>query len=186
MGFHTFPIERADKLDDPARFRFCSREELLELLDPSATDSILDLGSGTGFFSAEVAPFIGQLYAIDVQPAMHYRHRENGVPSNTHLVTAAISALPLEDNSLNGAFSIMTHHEYATAESMAEIERVIRPGGRFVLIDWSRTGDGNDGPPVEERYSPKTIVDQLQNAGFDITTVRERPETVAVCAIVVE
>lgn len=49
MGFHTFPIERADKLEDPSRYRFCSREELLEMLATEAEDVVADLGSGTGF-----------------------------------------------------------------------------------------------------------------------------------------
>ncbi len=78
MGFHTFPTDRADKLEDPSRYRFCSREELLEMLDLESDFVVADLGSGTGFYSREVAPFAETLYAVDVQEEMHEYHREVG------------------------------------------------------------------------------------------------------------
>ena len=76
MGYHTFPLENADALEEPARFRFCSREELLALIDPSPAAVVADLGSGTGFYTDEVAPFVEHCYAVDVQTGMHDRYRE--------------------------------------------------------------------------------------------------------------
>lgn len=182
MGFHTFPVERADALDDPVRYRFCSREELLELLDPAPTDRVADLGSGTGFFSFEVAPFVGTLIAIDLQAAMHQRFREKGIPRNTHLLTGGISRLPLDDDVLDLAFSVDTHHEYFSEDAMDELARSIRPGGRLVTIDWSATGTGEEGPPLEERFGPKDIIGQLESAGFEVLVRRERLETFAIVA----
>lgn len=180
MGFHTFPIDRADALEDPSRYRFCSREELLELLHPEPTDIVADLGSGTGFYTADVAPFVGTLYAVDIQEAMHDRHRDGGVPENVKMVTASVSSLPFEDDELDAAFSVMTHHEYADAETMQELARVIRPGGRLVTIDWSASGSGDDGPSLDERFAPETVRDHVENAGFSIDAFRTRPETMAV------
>ncbi len=182
MGYHTFPIERADALEDPARYRFCSREELVELLTPNGRDRVVDLGSGTGFFARQVAPFVGSLVAIDLQAAMHRRFVRAGRPSNTRLVTAAAHALPLVSNSVDRAFSVDTHHEYYSPEAMGEIARVLRPGGRLVTVDWSRAGTGEEGPPVNERYGPDEIVDQLHAADFEIIERRVRPETVAIAA----
>ena len=184
MGFHTFPIERADALDDPSRYRYCSREELLEMLNPATNAAILDLGSGTGFYTSDVAPFVGDLYAVDMQPEMHDRHLKQRVVPNVFLVTAAITQLPFGDDSLDGAFSTMTHHEYGASESMEEIARVLRPGSRLVTIDWSALGSGEDGPPLDERFEPSEIVAQLERAGFTIDDVRTRPETVAICATI--
>lgn len=182
MGFHTFPAERAAALDDPVRYRFCSREELLELLDPSPGDRAMELGSGTGFFATEVAPFVGTLYGLDLQPAMHRHFREKAIARHVHLLTAHGDALPLARNVIDRAFSVDTHHEYYSAAAMAELARVIRPGGRMITIDWSRDGAGKEGPPIEERYGPEDIVAQLTEAGFDILERRERPETVAISA----
>ena len=182
MGFHTFPIERADALEDPSRYRFCSREELLEMLEPATDDVVADLGSGTGFYSRDVAPFVDTLYAVDVQAAMHDRHREEGVSASVELVTAGIGSLPFDDGELDGAFSTMTHHEYATDETLAELARVIRTGGRLVTVDWSVTGNGEDGPPVDERFGPDEVASQLEDAGFSLERVHDRPETLAVVA----
>ncbi|SFC09181.1 Methyltransferase domain-containing protein [Halobiforma haloterrestris] len=180
MGFHTFPVDRADALEDPSRYRFCSREELLEMLDPEADDVVADLGSGTGFYSRDVAPFVGTLYAVDVQEEMHEYHREAGLAENVELVAAGVATLPFDDDELDGAFSTMTHHEYADDETLAELARAIRPGGRLVTVDWSATGDGEDGPPVEERFGPDEVVAQLERAGFTVERVHDRPETLAV------
>ncbi len=186
MGFHTFPTERADNLEDVARFRFCSREELVSLLDVDADAVVADLGSGTGFYTREVAPFVGTLYAVDLQPEMHDHHREHGVDDNVELLTSGIDSLPFEDDELDGAFSTMTHHEYATDEALAELARVIGPGGRLVTVDWSADGDGTDGPAVDERFTTAEVSDQLEAAGFEIVDAHVRPETMVVVARVAE
>ncbi|WP_394328203.1 hypothetical protein [Natronorubrum texcoconense] len=65
-------------------------------------------------------------------------------------------------------FPTMTHHEYADAEALAELARVVRPDGRLVTVDWSATGDGEDGPPVDERFGPEEVASQLERAGFTV------------------
>ncbi|TYL36666.1 SAM-dependent methyltransferase [Natronococcus pandeyae] len=183
MGFHTYPIERADALEDPSRYRYCSREELLEMLVPTADDVVADLGSGTGFYTDDVAPFVDAIYAVDVQSAMHDRYRQKGAPSNVEFVTTEVSSLPFDDDHLDGAFSTMTHHEYAADDSFAELARVIRPDGRLATVDWSADGAGEDGPPVDERFSLEDAVAQLEAAGFTIEAARDRPETFAIVAV---
>ncbi|MDQ2052863.1 class I SAM-dependent methyltransferase [Natronolimnohabitans sp. A-GB9] len=182
MGFHTFPTDRADALEDPSRYRFCSREELVEMLALESDDVVADLGSGTGFYSREVAPFVETLYAVDVQEEMHERHREEGVSESVELVAAGVGSLPFADDELDAAFSIMTHHEYADDETMAELARVIRPGGRLVTVDWSATGSGEDGPSVDERFGPDDVTNHLEAADFTVERVHDRPETLAVVA----
>lgn len=182
MGFHTYPVDRADALEDPSRYRFCSREELLAMLDPSPDHIVADLGSGTGFYTRDIAPFVGRIYAVDVQEAMHDRHREEGVASNVDLLATGVGSLPLDTDHLDAAVSTMTHHEYATAETLSELARVVRSGGRVVTVDWSATGDGEDGPPLDERFGPDEVVSQFREAGFTLETVQNRPETLAVVA----
>ncbi|RQH02546.1 class I SAM-dependent methyltransferase [Natrarchaeobius oligotrophus] len=182
MGFHTFPVERADSLEDPARYRFCSREELLEMLAVDGDDVVADLGSGTGFYSRDVAPVVDTLYAVDIQEEMHDRHREVGVPDNVELIAADVSSLPFDDGELDGAFSTMTHHEYVDDEAMVELARVIRPGGRLVTVDWSADGAGDDGPSMDERFSSADVTAHLERADFAVDRVHDRPETLAVVA----
>ncbi|USZ69970.1 class I SAM-dependent methyltransferase (plasmid) [Halorussus salilacus] len=177
MGFHTFDADRAEKLEDQSRYRYLSREELVAGLDPDTSDAIADLGSGTGFYTDDVAPFAGEVRAVDVQAEMHEVYREKGVPENVALVTADVADLPFADGELDAAFSTMTFHEFASPESLAEVARVLRSGGRFVVADWTAAGDGESGPPLDERYDRERAVELLDEAGFDVVRADERPET---------
>jgi ubiquinone/menaquinone biosynthesis C-methylase UbiE len=182
MGFHTFDVDRAANLEDPERFRYCSREELLAGLDPTGDDRVADLGSGTGFYTRELAPFVGTVEAVDVQVEMHELFREHGVPGNVSLVTADVADLPFADDALDGAASTMTFHEFATTDSLAELHRVLAPDARLVLVDWSASGQGEDGPPVAERYDAADAESMLADAGFSVREATDRPETLFVVA----
>jgi ubiquinone/menaquinone biosynthesis C-methylase UbiE len=194
MGFHTYPVDRADALEDPGRYRYCSREELVGMLEPTADGLVADLGSGTGFYADDVAPFVDTLYAVDVQTAMHDRYREKGVPDAVEFVTGEISSLPFDDDQLDGAYSTMTYHEFAPTGgddaaseegndgALAELARVLRPDGRLVTVDWSADGAGDAGPPLEERFGLAEARRQLEAAGFTIEVACDRPETIAIVA----
>lgn len=177
MGFHTFDAAEADRLEDPTRFRFCSREELLQWLPTGDETRLLEIGSGTGFYTDEVAPFAGHVTALDLQPAMHERYRERGLPQNVSPVTGEAAQLPFADGSFDGAFSTMTFHESASSVSIAELYRVLADGGRCVVVDWTADGQGESGPPVSERYNLHEAREYLDDAGFTIEVAATRSET---------
>jgi ubiquinone/menaquinone biosynthesis C-methylase UbiE len=186
MGFHTFDPESADKLEDESRYRYLSREELIGGLDLRSDDpeeTIADLGSGTGFYTDDVAPFAGDVRAVDVQDAMHELYREKGVPENVELVTADVEDLPFGDGELDAAFSTMTFHEFAGEGVLEEVARVLRDDARFVVADWTANGDGESGPPVTERYDRDEAVEFLEGAGFEVLRADERPETFFLIAV---
>ncbi|QLG48392.1 class I SAM-dependent methyltransferase [Natrinema halophilum] len=178
MGHHTFDASRADKLEQAERrYRFLSAEELLWALDPASTDTVADLGSGTGFYTDDVAPHAGDVYAVDLQEEMHDYYREKGVPENVDLVTTGISDLPFDDESIDAAFSTMTYHEFADDDAITEINRILESTGRLVVLDWAATGSGDHGPPVDERYTADEATTDLRDHGFRIEFEAVRPET---------
>jgi ubiquinone/menaquinone biosynthesis C-methylase UbiE len=182
MAHHTFPMERADNLEDPSRYRFCSREELVAALALDGGERVADLGSGTGFYTDDVAPFAGRVYAVDVQDEMHDFYREKGLPDGVETVTAEVADLPLDDGALDAALSTMTYHEFATPEALAEVRRTLAAGGRFVAVDWSADGSGESGPPTDERYDLEDAREHLTAAGYDVQRAESRPETFLVVA----
>ncbi|ADJ15531.1 class I SAM-dependent methyltransferase [Halalkalicoccus jeotgali] len=182
MGFHTYPVERAAELEDASRYRFCSREELLGLLALDGTETVVDLGSGTGFYTDDVAPFAERVHAVDLQEEMHDLYREKGLPGNVTPVTADVADLPLGDGECDAAVTTMTYHEFYGEAALSELRRVLRSGGRLVVVDWSRAGTGDEGPPREERYDLESATAQLEEAGFSIEYSTERPETFALRA----
>ena len=177
MALHTFDVSRADALEDASRYRFCSREELHALVAPHEGMALADLGSGTGFYTNDLAHHVDVCYGVDVQTEMHDLYREKGVPDGVELVTAEVSDLPFADDSLDAAFSTMTYHEFATDESFAELSRVLRPGGRLVTVDWDGNGEGRGGPPVDDRYDLAHAVSLHADHGFALERAETRPET---------
>ncbi len=182
MGHHTFESAHAAGLEDPERYSLCSSEELLWMLDVSPEATVLDLGSGTGFFTRDVDSFVDRLLAVDIQPVMHQHHREQGVPPVTSLVAADAGSLPLATASATAAYSTVTYHEYGSVAVLEEINRVLRDGGRHVVVDWSANGIGEEGPPLSERYSLEEAIAHHRDAGFEVTFQAERPRTFALVA----
>lgn len=182
MGFHTYPLERADALDDPERYRYCSREELVGAVLDGPSGPVLDLGCGTGFFTLDVAPHVERVLAVDLQPAMLTRLAAKDPSDTVHPVAAAAMRLPIADEVVAVAFSTMTFHEYADEVAHGEVSRVLEPDGRLIAIDWSREGSGETGPPLDERYDLAMAIEQVQAAGFHVVTTASRPETFVLVA----
>ncbi len=178
MGYHTFDATKADRLEDAShRYRYLSREELVAALAPAKDDIVADFGSGTGFYTDDIAPHVETVYAVDLQEEMHERYREKGIPENVQFVTSDVTDLPFDDDQLDAVFSTMTYHEFASDAAIDELVRVIGEGGRVVVADWSADGAGESGPPTDERYAERDAVDALEAAGFEVISTQTRPET---------
>lgn len=179
---HVFDPDAAEKLEDVIRYRYLSRDELVAALDADDDAAVVDLGSGTGFYTRDVAATVGSVKAVDMQPAMHDHFRSAGLPDNVDVVTADIGDLPFDDSTHDAAFSTMVFHEFASEETLREIGRVLRPGARLVIADWSREGDGERGPPLDGRYAPSEAVDLLEISGYNVTDWSGRQESFLVTA----
>ena len=176
MGFHVFDADLAENLDDPGRFRYCSVEELTAPL-PRGVGQVMDLGSGTGFYTEALRGFAQRVLAVDIQPAMHRFHDDRRPDPRVRLLTAAAAALPIADNTVDATVSTATFHEFADVDALEELARVTVPGGTVVTVDWSATGTGATGPPVDERFSLGEAMVQFEAAGFMTVGSEERSET---------
>ena len=101
--------------------------------------TVSDVGTGTGFVAAGVAPRVKRVVGIDNAPAMLEVARDNlqalGV-SNVDLVVGDIAKLPLRDDSVDAAFANMVmHHAEDPAAMLQEMARVTRAGGTVAIVD---------------------------------------------------
>ncbi len=179
---HT-DADRLDRLADPEQYRYLSAEELRTWLDAEPDWAVADLGSGVGFYTNALAQSVTTVWALDADPAMHRRYQAMGQPENVRLVTAAVERIPLPDDCIDGAVSLRTFH-HGVAGALDEVARLLRPGGRVVIFDWSATGAGNRdrGPEPEACYDIATVQSRLLDHGFRIQAATERRETFVVVA----
>jgi ArsR family transcriptional regulator len=96
-----------------------------------------DLGCGTGETSATLAPFVKHVIAVDASAAMLQaaRKRLQGF-ANVELRRGDLEALPIDDARLDAATLMLVLHYVPEPErALADIARVLKPGGRFILVD---------------------------------------------------
>jgi SAM-dependent methyltransferase len=107
---------------------------------------VLDLGAGTGKLTEVLAARYRHVVAVEPLDELRaYLHRR--VPSaEAHAATA--ESLPLADASVDGVFAGQSFHWFANDVALAEIVRVLRPGGVLALL-WNHT-DGES--PLPEAY----------------------------------
>lgn len=99
---------------------------------------VLDVGCGTGIMSAKLAATGRQVLGIDLSPAMV---RRAGRKRTAHLDFTIGDAehLPVKDVVFDALVNLISFHHYPHPErALAEFHRVLRPGGRLVLVIFDR------------------------------------------------
>jgi 27-O-demethylrifamycin SV methyltransferase len=137
-------------------------DEMIRRLDPRADDHILDVGCGTGVPAVRLAQERRvQVTGITVSPHQVNRASERstaaGLSGVVRFECADALELPFETASLDGAWALESMlHMPDKARVLAEIARVLRPGGRLVIADpVLRTPAGAEPEAREEhRTSP--------------------------------
>jgi ArsR family transcriptional regulator len=96
-----------------------------------------DLGCGTGQVTAALAPFVARVIAVDGSAAMLQaaKRRLHGA-ANIELRRGDLEALPIDDARLDAAtLMLVLHHVPEPERALAEVARVVKPGGRVMIVD---------------------------------------------------
>ena len=129
------------------------REAGLRLLAAAPGEHVLEIGFGTGHILAELANAVGptgRVFGIDISENMLAHAKD--VLSNQGLIDRAsldcgdAEKLPYGDGSMDGIFMCFTLELFDTPDIpkvLAECKRVLRPGGRIVVVAVSK--EGKDG-----------------------------------------
>jgi ubiquinone/menaquinone biosynthesis C-methylase UbiE len=141
---------------------------LVEVARPSREDRALDVATGGGHTALALAPRVATVLATDLVPEMlraaaRYIRAEGAL--NVAFAVADAQALPLADASFDlVTCRIAPHHFADAARFAAEVGRVLRPGGRLMLID----SIGDEDPDLDR------LLDELERRR-DPTHVRSHP-----------
>jgi len=118
--------------DDALRARGLAR-----LVPPGL--AVADVGTGTGILARELCGLGCRVVAVDHSPRMLEAARAAlaGLEDAVELREGAAEALPLADGEVDAAFAhMMLHSVAAPPEAVAEMARVVRPGGAVVIVDF--------------------------------------------------
>ena len=99
-------------------------------LDAAAT--VVDVGAGTGKLTRALLARFAHVVAVEPDEAMKAVLEE--VVPGAEAVTGEGESIPLEHDSADAVFSGEAFHWFATKQTVAEIARVLRPGGVFVFL----------------------------------------------------
>lgn len=141
-------------------------DALVRVAALSGLERVLDVGCGPGHTALALAPGSAQVSALDLVPEMLEAGRrlaaERGV-SNLRFERGDVEELPYADTSFDLVASRFSAHHYPNPRrALAEIARVLRPGGRLLLLDsMSREDDEEDAflDAIERLRDPSHVRD---------------------------
>ncbi|MGB9606883.1 MAG: class I SAM-dependent methyltransferase, partial [Bryobacteraceae bacterium] len=120
---------------------------------------VLDVGCGKGRFArvlAERHP-AAEIWGIDISPAML-----GYVPRQIRVCAASMTELPFPDACFDAAYATESlEHAVEIERAVAEICRVVKPGGRIVIIDKNRDQWGRLPTPEWERWFGRKELERL-------------------------
>jgi ubiquinone/menaquinone biosynthesis C-methylase UbiE len=140
---------------------------LLEHLGGAAC--VADVGCGKGRFARIVREHGARVIAIDLAEAM-LAH----VPEGIERCAASMTALPLQTACCDGAYATESlEHSVDIPKAVAELCRIVKPGGRIVIIDKSAEAWGRLETPEWEKWFGRRELEKL--LARDCREVSSRP-----------
>jgi ubiquinone/menaquinone biosynthesis C-methylase UbiE/DNA-binding transcriptional ArsR family regulator len=139
-----------------------------------------DLGCGTGQVSAAIAPFVARVVAVDASaPMLQAAKKRLQHVGNVELRRGDLEALPIDDTMLDAAtLMLVLHHVPQPERALAEVARVLKPGGRLVIVDMlphDRDAYKQQMGHVWLGFSEKHVRKIVGANGFDEVTVVALP-----------
>ncbi len=136
-----FDFDRGDIADRYDRGRALPADTIAQWLEeiarhvPAGMVRILDLGCGTGRFTAPLAiRFAARVCGLDLSEKMLSVARQTLGDSGATLVRAAAEAIPFSGGVFDVVFvSMVLHHIRSSAGAVAEMRRVLKTGGRLIV-----------------------------------------------------
>ncbi len=159
--------EYAKVLEDPARDEWQKPHDVVMALDLKSTDTIADIGAGTGYFARRFTHHAGKVYAVDIDQKLLDIARKDA-PANLETVLASPDDPHLPARSIDTIFFCdVLHHIENRPAYYSKLARVLKPGGRIVVIDFFKK-ELPVGPPPSMKLSDAEVIEELRAAGFTL------------------
>lgn len=115
----------------------------LAYADLSSSDNVLDIGCGPGAAVRLAATLATSVVGVDASsPMIAIAKKRSSSFTNASFTTSPAESLPFDAENFSVVWTIQSwHHWNDPAKAFAEIRRVLRPEGRFIIIEKATTGE---------------------------------------------
>jgi SAM-dependent methyltransferase len=157
-------------LERPDRARWQRPDEVVAALHLAGTETVSDVGAGSGYFTFRFARALprGKVIAIDVDPEM-VRHVHHKVLSEKITNVDAVLADP-KDPTVSAAADVVfvcdvIHHVDGREAWLRRMFAQMKPGARLVVVEF-KEGELPEGPPEAVKIPKAQLTAMLRDAGF--------------------
>ncbi len=185
--------KNADRWNEIRSLHVCERDveqALLSVIGQESIDEFLDIGTGTGRVLVLVAAQIGRGMGLDINQEMltvaRSSFEEEGL-RNVHVRKGDMYNMPIEDSSFDVAtLHLVLHYSVDAERVIAEASRVLKPGGRLIIVDFSSHHQEHlrhEHQHYRLGFSDSEIIGLLDNNGLlcsEIVTLEGDPLTVKI------
>ena len=118
-----------------------TERRLARLLPLTGEERALDVGTGAGAIAIGLAPLVREVVGIDIVPELLGEARKRA-PANVSFIEGDAYALPFPSDSFDLVATARTLHPVQRPELvLAELRRVLGPGGTMLVVDQLAPGD---------------------------------------------
>ena len=167
-------LEELSRLTHPDRVRLMPQAPVLEQINAAKGSTAADVGAGLGWLTFPLAAAVGAsgtVLAIDPSHDGVAAIREKAAAEGLGQIDARVASA--EDTGLGQAsvdrvvWHTMYHDVANRPAALAEMHRILKPGGLWIIVDWEkRPMEG--GPPQSVRFHPHEVAAEVESAGFRV------------------
>ncbi len=175
-GHHlgAWNMEQLARLERPDRELLMPRDVVMGFVGVPFGGKVADVGAGLGWLTLPLALAVGspgEVFAIDPsREAVEFiaeRARQAGL-AQVRPCQAPAEATGLADNFLDRIVWHIMYHDVADRDrALGEMHRILKPGGRWIIVDWDKR-EMKEGPPLSVRMSPLDVENEVERAGFKV------------------
>ncbi len=176
---HKMDFANRDRLRDSWRREHLDPATLWRRAGLASGSTAVDVGAGIGYFSVPAADLVGptgKVYAADILPEMLADLRAalpGAHASRLETVTSTEYSVPLPDQIADVVLLSFVAHEVDEPERLIqECSRLLKPGGRLLVLDWDPAVEPPPGPPTEHRLAEETLVKAIASASLALESRR--------------